>query len=80
VYPEVIKLKAINPAVSWLQAYQYVAQQLGSVQRQTQEPSEVVKPKPTKQVKKVKKSIKDSYDEIWDDKKSLEELEKEIFK
>jgi len=76
VLPEAVKVKALNPGVAWLQAYQYAVQNIGSIQRQTQEPSEAVKPKQPSRPKK-RKTIKESYDEIWD--KSIDELEKEIF-
>jgi len=78
VLPEAVKIKALNPALSWLQAYQYAVQNISPVQRQVSEPTETVKPKKTVKTKTKRKTIEETYDEIWDNK-SLEELEKEIF-
>jgi len=78
VLPEAIKIKALNPALSWLQAYQYAAQNIGSIENQPKEPSSVVKPKKPQKQRKRTKTIEETYDEIWNNK-SLEELEKEIF-
>ena len=79
VLPEAIKVKAINPALSWIQAYQYAVQNIGSVIQQPKEPTDTVKPKRINKQKRKRKTIEQSYEEIWDNK-SIEELEKEIFK
>jgi len=78
VLPEAVKIKALNPALSWIQAYQYAVQNVGSIENKTQEPSSVVKPKRPQKQRKRMKTIEETYDEIWNNK-SLEELEKEIF-
>ena len=78
VLPEAVKIKALNPALSWLQAYQYASQNISPVQRQVSEPTDTVKPKKTVKTKRKRKTIEETYDEIWNSK-SLEELEKELF-
>jgi len=82
VLPYAIKTKAINPSLSWIQAYDYATKELQDngdlTTRQVSEPDETVKPKQTK-TKPKPKSIKKSYEEIWNEKQSIEDLEKELF-
>jgi len=81
VLPYAIKTKAINPSLTWIQAYDYATDQVmknGDIKsREVSEPTEAVKQ--TKVNKPKPKSIKKSYEEIWNEKQSIEELEKELF-
>jgi len=81
VLPYAIKTKAINPSLTWIQAYDYATDQVmknGDIKsREVSEPTEAVKQ--TKVDKPKPKSIKKSYEEIWNEKQSIEDLEKELF-
>jgi hypothetical protein len=78
VYPELIKYKALNPSVRWLDAYVAIANQL--VQTENNKPKEPTGKVVRKQPKK--RSVvnnKDDYDSIWDDNTPIEELERKLF-
>ena len=77
LYPEVIKAKAINPNINWLQAYAGIAQQILKPEV-TKEPTESVKKKQVKQRKATKDNGND-YDSAWNDDSSFKEFEHEIF-
>jgi hypothetical protein len=68
-YPIAVKIKAVNPALSWLQAYQAAAQEVVQLDKQKKEP-----PKRKRSRKPAKRNVE--YDDLWD--KDLDELEKEL--
>ena len=70
VYPIAMKIKAVNPALGWVQAYQAAAQ--GVVQEQQ-------KQEPPQQKQKVRKARKETpkEEDYWE--KDLEELERIVF-
>lgn len=78
VYPETVKLKALNPSISWIDAYVSIASNIVKPQQEQKEPTTAVQKKQTKKRTVVNKY--DDYDKVWDDNVSLEELEKQIFK
>ena len=78
VYPDLIKYKALNPSVGWLNAYVAIANQMIKTNNQPKEPTGKVVREQPKQRSVVKDY--DDYDSIWDDNAPLEELEKKIFK
>lgn len=77
VYPNAVKIKALNPSVNWLTAYAEAAK-VGNVEIPTQkEPTRTQRVKQTN-VRTVASS-KDEYDKVWDDDSSLDEFEKYLF-
>ena len=77
VYPNAVKIKALNPSVNWLTAYAEAAK-VGNVEIPTQkEPTRTQRVKQTN-VRTVTSS-KDEYDKVWDDNSSLDEFEKYLF-
>ena len=78
VYPTAIKVKAINPALTWLQAYSSAMQELVNTD-DTKEPTEVVERKSTKKRSAVNDRY-DDYDSVWDSDTSIDELEQQLFK
>lgn len=78
VYPRAIKAKALNPAISWLQAYVSSAQDIIQPKEQ-KEPTGSVQRKETKKRSVVKNNYED-YDAVWNEDSSIEELEKQLFK
>lgn len=78
-YPETLKAKAINPSITWLQAYVGVAQNILK-QSQTKTPSSTTVRKNKIKERKAVRNNSNDYDSAWDDEKSFEDFEKEIFK
>lgn len=78
VYPRAIKAKALNPAISWLQAYVSSAQDIIQPKEQ-KEPTGSVNRKETKK-RSVVKNDYDEYDAVWNENSSLDELEQQLFK
>jgi len=70
-YPEAVKIKAVNPALSWLQAYQAALQKVVQPKQTKSEP-----PKQVKSKKPKKRTTTNKYEELWD--KDLDELAREI--
>jgi len=83
VYPEAIRVKALNPAINWIQAYQIAFRNINTNKntqtQQIKKPSQVVQPRRNKNKQKRTTTIEEKYDELWSDKYSLEDLEKMIF-
>ena len=78
VYPKAIKAKALNPAISWLQAYVSSAQDIIQPKQQ-KKPTGSVNRKETKKRSAVKSDY-DDYDAVWNENTSLDELEQQLFK
>ena len=81
VYPHAVKVHAINPSLSWLQAYLMAGQQLMANSKKNGT-SEAQEPQGTgipKRSQSPKRNIpkKGDYDTAWD--KDIDELEKELF-
>jgi len=75
VYPYAVKEKSLNPHMTWIQAYIKGNEiRLNGGYQEPQKPSEPIQ-QDVKNVKKQPKTIKEKYDEIWDNKHSIEELE-----
>jgi hypothetical protein len=79
VYPIAMKEKAINPTLTWLQAYSLAASKVGVQAPEAKKPPKAVEtPTTQKQGRKVSQTA--TYDRVWEDDSYFKELEKEIFK
>jgi hypothetical protein len=79
VYPIAMKEKAINPTLTWLQAYSLAAGKVGVQAPEAKKPTKSVEtPTAQKQSRKVSQTA--AYDRVWEDDSYFQELEKEIFK
>ena len=80
VYPYAIKIKALNPALDWISAYQQAVKALQQNEQIETEPKEPVRVQRQKNTN-VRSAIKQTndYDSVWDANVPLEELEKQIF-
>jgi hypothetical protein len=77
VYPIAVKEKSLNPAMSWIQAYQLAAQK-GNVNTSPNEPpAAATPPKTTDQSRHM--SAESAADRVWNDPDYFKKLETEIF-
>ena len=77
VYPKAIKIKALNPSISWIKAYLMASKDIIEP-KEPKEPKQNVKRKETTK-RSVVKNQYDDYDSVWNADIPLEELEKQIF-
>ena len=76
VLPEVVKAKALNPSISWLQAYGGVVRNIFKPQEQKEPTSKTTKGK-TKQ-RKATRNV-DDYDSVWENDKEFEKFKQGLF-
>jgi len=76
IYDNVVKFKAKNPFMTWIEAYSNVAN--GIKQKEPTEPTEPIQDTYNKKERKVNKnkSIEEQYSEIWEKDLTINELEK----
>ena len=77
IYPEVVKAKALNNNISWLQAYAGVAQKILKP-NDVKEPTGSVQRKQVQQRKATRNNGND-YETAWDDDTSFQEFEHQLF-
>jgi hypothetical protein len=79
VYPLAIKEKTLNPAMTWLQAYQLAAQKVGSQKEQQTKkpPAEAAPVKDTKSGRDM--SVDSIVDRVWNDDEYFKEVERKLF-
>jgi len=80
LYPVALKIKAVNPAVSWQDAYLMAYEKQGDENKEEQkskeESDELNIPNADNEIKE---SQIDEYDRVWDDDDYFKQIEKEMF-
>jgi hypothetical protein len=76
VYPYAVKEKTLNPHLNWINAYVSAFKKLENNEfSKSEEPSDALQTDVKSKSSNNRKSIKEQYDEIWDNEHSIEELE-----
>jgi len=79
IYPLAVKEKALNPAMSWIQAYGMAAQKVNSVEKPktVEPPVDATSPKVVHSQRTLSES--DAADRVWNDPEYYKELEASLF-
>jgi len=77
VYPIAVKEKALNPAMSWIQAYQLAVQKTGTAPVSNEPPAEATPPKQQDAGRHM--SAESAADRVWNDPDYFNQLDKKIF-